>query len=92
MQTPRGAPLINSPPVINGGDVREDVAPRERFAGSESEQDAGKDDERVSSPRQKDKEEKPCLSERSERETVSYILFLFEINFHHLSCDDKQTL
>lgn len=29
MQTPRGAPLINSPPVINGGDVREDVTPRE---------------------------------------------------------------
>lgn len=30
MRTPHGAPLINSPPVINGGDVREDVTPRER--------------------------------------------------------------
>lgn len=68
MRTPHGAPLINSPPVINGGDVREDVTPRERFAGSESEQDAGKDDEKVSSPGQKNKEEeKPCLSERGER-------------------------
>lgn len=50
MQTPRGVVLINSPPVVNGGDVRE----RKRFAGNESEPDAGKDDEKddekVSSP------------------------------------------
>lgn len=40
-QTPRGVLLINSPRAVNGRDLREG----ERFAGSESELDAGKDND-----------------------------------------------
>lgn len=85
MQTPHGAPLINSPPVINGGDVREDVTPKEicwKWIGAGCWEGWWKSQQ----PRTENQGGKTCLSERVERASVKlahtfcfYVEFIFII-------------